>query len=107
RAMAEVPGAQQAALVLTGTSMAEFLDSRAAVQLTLSSAGLAEFTGMTLAAGRYFTPFEERHGAALVVLGHRTAQELAGTHDALWLVGRSIRLGGEKREVVGVLTAPP
>jgi putative ABC transport system permease protein len=42
----------------------------------------------------------------VIVLGHRTAMELAGVHDALWLVGRTIRAGGERREVLGVLEAP-
>ena len=40
------------------------------------------------------------------MLGHRLAQELAGGRDALWLIGRAIKVSGRKREVVGVL-APP
>jgi putative ABC transport system permease protein len=42
----------------------------------------------------------------VVVLGHRLARELAEPRDPLWLVGRTVRLGGARREVVGVL-APP
>ena len=94
------------ALMLNGMTSAEYLDQRAAVQLTLSTASLADFTGFDLSAGRFFTHAEDSHGAPVVVLGHRLAQELAGGHDALWLVGRSIRIGGERREVIGVLAAP-
>jgi putative ABC transport system permease protein len=106
RAGAEVPGVMRHALTLNGTSAAEYLDQRAPVQLTLSTASLADFTGFELSAGRFFTAAEDAHGAPVVVLGHRLAQELAGMHDALWLVGRSIRLGGDRREVIGVLAAP-
>jgi putative ABC transport system permease protein len=106
RAGAEVPGVLRHALLMNGTSSAEYLDQRATVQLTLSTASLAEFTGFEIAAGRYFSTVEDTRGAPVVVLGHRLAQELAGGHDALWLVGRRIRLGGEPREVIGVLAAP-
>jgi putative ABC transport system permease protein len=106
RAGAEVPGVMRHALTLNGTTAAEYLDQRAIVQLTLSTASLADFTGFELSAGRFFTTAEDTHGAPVVVLGHRLAQELAGLHDALWLVGRSIRLGGDRREVIGVLATP-
>jgi putative ABC transport system permease protein len=106
RAAAEVPGALRAALMMNGTAPVEYLDQRATALLTLSSSGLADFTGLELGAGRYFSTTEDAHGAPVVVLGHRLAQELAGEHDALWLVGRSIRVGGLRREVIGIL-APP
>ncbi len=107
RAGAEVKGAQRHALTLGGTTAAEYLDRRATVLLTLSTASLADFTGFALSAGRYFTSGEEFRGAPVVVLGNRLAQELAGGHDALWLLGRSIRVGGQKAEVIGVLAPPP
>ena len=107
RAGAEVPGVARHALMLNGSAPAEYLDQRATVQLTLATASFVDFTGFEVAAGRFYTAVEEAHGAHVVVLGHRLAQELAGSRDALWLVGRSVRIGGERREVVGVLTAPP
>jgi putative ABC transport system permease protein len=107
RAGAEVPGVTRYALMLNGRGEAEYLDARASVMLTLSTASLADFAGLELAAGRFFTPMEESHGAPVIVLGHRTAAELAGVHDALWLVGRTIRAGSERREVIGVLAPPP
>src|SRR6185436_10602724 len=106
RAQAEVPGVIRYALMLNGRTEAEHLGSRATVQLTLGTASLADFAGLRLAGGRFFTPAEETHGAPVIVLGHRTATELAGVHDALWLVGRTIRVGDERREVLGVLEAP-
>jgi len=106
RAGAEVPGVMRHALTLNGRAETEFLGSRATVQLTLATASLADFVGLQLAGGRFFTRSEEMRGASVVVLGHRTAMELAGVHDALWLLGRTIRIGDDRREVLGVL-APP
>lgn len=74
--------------------------------MTLATASLADFTGFDVAGGRFYTAAEDAHGAHVVVLGHRLAQELAGSRDALWLVGRSVRIGGERRDVAGVLAAP-
>src|SRR4051812_42533185 len=106
RAGAEVPGAVRYMLIMSGTAAMEYLDQRATVQLTLSTASLAEFTEIALANGRFFTREEDAQGAPVIVLGHRLAQELAGAHDALWLEGRSVRVNGLRREVIGVL-APP
>jgi len=106
RAGSEVPGVLRHALTLNGDARTEFLGSRANVQLTLTTASLADFAGLQLAGGRFFTRSEELRGAPVIVLGHRTAAELAGAHDALWLLGRTIRVGEERREVLGIL-APP
>jgi len=106
RASAEIPGVLKHALTLTGTSPVEFLDMRAAAQLTLSTAGLADFAGLNLAGGRFYTEAEVAHAAPVIVLGSRLAQELAGTRHELWLLGRFVRVGADRREVVGIL-APP
>ena len=105
-ARAEVPGVVREALTLTGTAPVEHLDRRATAVLTVSTAGLVDFTGLPLAAGRFYTEPEVAHDAPVIVLGHRLAAELAGGRDALWLVGRVIKLRGEPREVIGVLAAP-
>src|SRR6476661_6263211 len=107
RARVEVPGVSRHALTLTGSTSTEYLDRRAAAMLTLSTASLAEFAGLDLAAGRFFTTAEDAHGAPVIVLNHRLAEELAGGRDPLWLVGRAIRVAGERREVTGVLAAVP
>jgi putative ABC transport system permease protein len=106
RAKNEFPGVAQYALTLTGSAPVEFLDRRATALLTLSTASLADFTTMDVIAGRFFTPSEVMHSAPVIVLGHRLAAELAGGRDALWLIGRAIKVSGRRREVVGVL-APP
>src|SRR5256714_5432598 len=106
RAKEEVPGVAQYALTLTGSAPVEYLDRRATALLTLCTASLADFTSIDVLAGRFFTPSEVIHSAPVIVLGHRLAQELAGSRDALWMIGRAIKVSGRKREVVGIL-APP
>ena len=106
RAGAEVSGVMRYALTLNGTAPVEFLDRRASAHLTLSTAGLADFGGMNVGFGRFFTETEVARSAPVVVLGHRLATELADSRDPLWLIGRTVRLGGEQREVIGVLAAP-
>ena len=106
RAKAEVPGVAQYALTLSGSAPVEYLDRRATALLTLSTASLADFTTLEVLGGRFFTPSEVTHSAPVIVLGHRLAEELAGGRDALWLIGRAIKVSGRRREVVGVL-APP
>jgi putative ABC transport system permease protein len=106
RAGSEVPGVMRYALTLNGNAPVEYLDRRASAQLTLSTAGLADFGGMSVGFGRYFTEAEVARSAPVVVLGHRLAEELAGERDPLWLIGRAVKLGGDQREVIGVLAAP-
>ena len=105
-AAAEVPGAMRQALTLSGQVPVEYLGHRASVLLTISTAGLADFSGLVLAAGRFYTAPEVNHRAPVVVLGHKLAEELAGSHDPLWLVGQTVKLRGERREVIGVLASP-
>ncbi|MFL5560343.1 MAG: ABC transporter permease [Gemmatimonadaceae bacterium] len=105
-AASEIPGALRQVLTLSGQSPIEFRDRRATALLTLSTAGLADFSGLIVAAGRFYTAPEVTHRAPVIVLGHRLAEELAGSHDPLWLVGQSIRVRGERREVIGVLATP-
>ena len=106
RARLEVPGVAAYALTMTGNAPVEFLDHRANAFLTLTTASLIDFAKVDVLAGRFFTASEVVHSAPVVVLGHKLAQELAGGRDALWLIGRAIRVSGRRREVVGVL-APP
>lgn len=106
RARYEVPGVAQYALTLTGSAPVEFQDRRAVALLTLSTASLADFTSITMLAGRFFTASEVLHSAPVIVLGHRLAEELAGGRDALWLLDHAIKVRGRRLEVVGVL-APP
>jgi putative ABC transport system permease protein len=61
---------------------------------------------MSVGFGRFFTESEVARAAPVVVLGHRLASQLADSRDPLWLIGRTVRLGGEQREVIGVLSPP-
>ena len=105
-AAAEVPGAVRQALTLTGQAPVEYLGHRASVLLTVSTAGLADFSGLVIMAGRFYTTPEVNHHAPVVVIGHKLAEELAGSHDPLWLVGQTVKVRGERREVIGVLASP-
>lgn len=106
RAKREVRGVSQYALTMTGNADVAFLNRRATALLTVSTASLADFTTIDVASGRFFSEAEVAHSAPVVVLGHRLAQELAGDRDALWLLGRPIKMGGRRFEVIGIL-APP
>lgn len=106
KARAEIPGVIRSTLMLNGTTPVEYLDMRASAQLTLGTASLADFAGINLIAGRFFTESEVTHGSPVIVLGNRLAQELAGARDGLWLIGKTIKAGGSRREVIGVLAAP-
>jgi hypothetical protein len=55
RAQAEVPGVIRHVLMLNGRTETEHLGARATVQLTLGTASLADFAGLRLAGGRFFT----------------------------------------------------
>jgi putative ABC transport system permease protein len=106
KARAEIPGVIRSTLMLNGTTPVEYLDMRANAQLTLGTASLADFAGISLIAGRFFTESEVAHGSPVIVLGNRLAQELAGARDGLWLIGKTIKAGSSRREVIGVLAAP-
>jgi putative ABC transport system permease protein len=105
-AAAEVPGVVRQTLTLSGQAPVEYLGHRASVLLTISTAELAEFTGLVIDAGRFYTTPEVNHHAPVVVLGHKLAEELAGSHDPLWIVGQTVKVHGERREVIGVLASP-
>ncbi|HKY96364.1 MAG TPA: ABC transporter permease [Gemmatimonadaceae bacterium] len=105
-ARAEIPGAVKTTLMISGTSQVEYLDMRASPQVILSTASLADFSGLRIEAGRFFTEAEVAHAAPVIVLGRRLAQELAGARDALWLIGKTIRTGASRREVIGILGTP-
>jgi putative ABC transport system permease protein len=102
----EVPGVLREALTLTGNAQIAHRDHRISVLLTVSTAGLADYSGLIITAGRFYTETEVAHAAPVVVLGYSAAQELAGNRDPLWLVGRQVTVQSAAREVIGVL-APP
>jgi len=106
---ARAAGPAIASVVLTVSGPAEVAANgrRRSVLLTGCTANLVAFTDLDVGAGRFFSEVEVQRGASVVVLGHRLAEELAAPRDPLWLVGRMVRVGDARREVVGVLAARP
>ena len=65
-----------------------------------SSFELNKIQNLDIEKGRYFTPTEYHNGANKIVLGHVMANELFG---AIEPIGKSIKLFGQKFQVIGVL----
>jgi putative ABC transport system permease protein len=101
------PGISSAVLSYTGQSVIRASGRTRIAQLVIATANLADFSALDVSDGRFFTEAEETHDGSVIVLGHRLAAELAFPHDALWMIGRAVRAGGRRREVVGVLAARP
>lgn len=55
---------------------------------------------LNIASGRYFTPIESEAGRNLAVIGHEISKQLFGELDP---VGKEMKIGGLKVEVIGVL----
>lgn len=70
------------------------------VQIRGTTANMADINTMDLEGGRYFTDSEERHSALVAVIGSDVREELFGKLDP---IGRSIRVGGLKVRVIGLL----
>ncbi len=68
--------------------------------VTGTTASWLDVRSRTLASGSFITDEQDRDGAAVVVLGWETAQELFGTPRA---VGSSVTIDGTSFEVIGVL----
>ena len=68
------------------------------VSLYGHTANMAEIDTRTLALGRYFTEPEDRHAAAVCLLGDRLVQELFAGVDP---IGHAVKTGNEEFTVVG------
>jgi len=87
-----------ASLTLTGTGEAERISGRAV------SAGFFEMLGMDLPLGRSFNRDDEAEGAPLtVILGHGFWRDRQGADTGA--LGRTLRLDGRQRTIVGVASA--
>ena len=100
-----VPGVESATLTLGGRAQVMLAGVRRRSSLVLGSAGLADFQTIEVAAGRFFAEAEAARGSAVVVINHALAAELAAARNPEALVGRSIRVNGRTRTVIGVLAA--
>jgi len=68
------------------------------VSLWGHTANMADIDTRTLALGRYFTESEDRHAAAVCLLGDRLVQELFGGMDP---IGQVVKTGNEEFTVIG------
>jgi putative ABC transport system permease protein len=102
-ARAEVPGVAGQMVTISGMSRVVHRDRSAPTLLTLSSADLAEFSTLPLAAGRFYTDAEVARGARVIVLGEALARELGAPRDPLWLIGRTVRVASVRLEVIGIV----
>ncbi|WP_297098826.1 ABC transporter permease [uncultured Draconibacterium sp.] len=66
-----------------------------------SSIGLLDVWNLEIAHGRYFTESEIRSGAPIAVIGHEIANQL---FDGLDPIGRTIKIQGQKFNIIGVYT---
>ncbi|QIA07185.1 ABC transporter permease [Draconibacterium halophilum] len=66
-----------------------------------SSEGLLDVWNLEIAKGRYFTQSEMRRGTPAAVIGHEIANQL---FDGLDPVGRTIKIQGQKFNIIGVYT---
>ncbi len=104
-AAAALPGVAGVSLVLSGNSLVEAgRGERRAAGVSATLPGAADFHAMTFAAGRYFTDVEAGRNAPVVVLSYKLADELAQGAGAEVMLDRTVRVNGEPRRVIGVLT---
>jgi len=77
--------------------------ARRETSVTAGMAGIDRFNHSELLAGRFYTRSEDERNAAVVVVSHRLATELAAPRSPERLIGESVRVNGAPREVIGVL----
>ncbi|HEU4565085.1 MAG TPA: ABC transporter permease, partial [Gemmatimonadaceae bacterium] len=101
----EIPGLAELSLTVSGNAVIEapHRTARRAAGVTATMANGADFLHLRFAEGRFFTDAESDRDRPVVVLSNRLALELAGGRSAESLVGRTVRVRGNPRLVIGVL----
>ncbi len=103
RRLADIAGVS---MTLQGTSVAEGPGgNRRPVTIVATLADNATFQRLEFAEGRYFTDVEADRNAPVAVLSHRLAKELSENEEPGEMLGRQIRLNGEPRRVIGILSS--
>lgn len=77
--------------------------TRRETSVTAAMAGIDQYSHAELAAGRFFTRVEDERDAAVVVLSHRLASDLALPRSPERLLGEMVRVNGVPRAVIGIL----
>ena len=89
------------AQIVTGTGRVRYRDREMSdVAILGQTANMSYIGTRTLAAGRFFTPFEERAASPVAVIGHGLGERLFGGTNAL---DQSVRYGAEDLRVVGAI----
>ncbi|MDX1503712.1 MAG: ABC transporter permease, partial [Thermoanaerobaculia bacterium] len=97
----EVPQALRVAPISMGTEEVSHRERTRQVGVLGTTPEYREARGLVMARGEFLPPEEIDRGAAVVVLGHKTARELfPGGEDP---VGRVVRVGSWRMRVIGVM----
>lgn len=101
--LAERSETAQAVAPITGfgATLTRGRDEAPGVGVEASTAGYADTGGTEIEAGRFFSDTEARAARAVAVIGVDIVETLFPGEDP---VGKELRIGGERFEVVGVLT---
>ncbi|MBD3764259.1 MAG: ABC transporter permease [Rhodobacterales bacterium] len=99
-AVGDLPGVAAAAPVSSSSLTAVSAGANRTTQITGTTSAYLTVANWRLAAGRAFTPAEEKAGAAVCLIGKTVSQTLFGTGDPL---GETLRLRTLSCTVVGLL----
>ncbi len=99
-----VPAVTAAAPLAQGSGTVVFRGQTFLASVTGATPHLAALAGLKMADGRFLSPLDE--GAAVAVLGHDAAAELAGNGQAP-AVGDLVRVDDAMMQVVGLLAETP
>jgi putative ABC transport system permease protein len=76
---------------------------RRSTGVTATLADADRFMRLTFTDGRYFSPIEAARNSPVVVLSNKLAEELAAGRAPSSMLGRTVRVNGSPREVIGIL----
>jgi putative ABC transport system permease protein len=107
RIVREVAWVKEVALSASATVPVEAprTGARRETMVSAAMAGVDVFSHATLAHGRFYTRIEDERDAAVAVLSHKLATELARPRRPEQLLGETVRINGAPRVVIGVLAA--
>ena len=76
---------------------------RRSTGVTATLADADQFMRLEFSDGRYFSPIEAARNTPVVVLSNKLAGELAAGRAPSSMIGRTVRVNGNPREVIGIL----
>jgi putative ABC transport system permease protein len=102
----EIDAIAGVSLSLSGRAPVESPETnkRRVAGVTATLADADRFMKLTFFEGRYFTESEASRNALVVVLSYRLAYELAAGRAPSTMMGRTVKVNGSAREVIGILS---